>query len=131
VVDQPLILIVEDEPDVARYLAAALEDEGFSVIAAANAEAGLDLAEQRRPDLVCLDLVMPGPSGLSFYRELLACEPLCATPIVVVTGLTRADARSRLGLGDTLPEPAAFIEKPVDLPALVKSVREILAARRS
>jgi DNA-binding response OmpR family regulator len=128
--DKPLILIVEDETDVARYLTAALEDEGFEVLAAANAEDGLELAERRPPDLVCLDLVMPGPSGLTFYREMLACKALRSTPIVVVTGLTRADARERLGLGDTLPEPAAYIEKPVDLPALVKSIREILGAQR-
>ena len=60
-----LVLIVEDEEDVARYLAAALSDEGFETVEAPDARLGLDLAQSRHPDLICLDLVMPGRAGLS------------------------------------------------------------------
>jgi CheY-like chemotaxis protein len=123
-----LVLIVDDEEDVARYLSAALDDEGFETVTATDAASGLAIAKERRPDVICLDLVMPARTGLSLYREILELEELADARIVVVSGLVPADAAKDLGLGDTLPEPAAFIEKPVDIPAFKKAIRELVAA---
>lgn len=127
--EAPKVVMVEDEADVARYLAAALEDEGFAVETAGNAEDGLALIEAVRPDLVCLDIVMPGPTGLSLYREIRSNPELGGVPIVVVSGVSPADAEERLGMGDELPAPDAFIEKPVELPELVAAVRRLTAVR--
>ena len=121
--------MVEDEADVARYLAAALTDEGFDVRTAANAEEGFLLIEAFRPDLVCLDLVMPGPTGLSLYREIRSDPEYSKIPIVVVSGVNPTDAEERLGFGDELPAPDAFVEKPVDLEELVSAVRRLIAVR--
>lgn len=125
----PRIVMVEDEADVARYLAAALEDEGFTVRTADNAEEGLELVRAFRPDLVCLDIVMPGPTGLSLCREIRSDPEFMGIPIVVVSGVNPADAETRLGLGSELPGPDAFIEKPVDLGELVAVVRRLTTVR--
>ncbi|MHC4471596.1 MAG: response regulator [Planctomycetota bacterium] len=122
------ILIVEDEVDVSRYLAAALEDAGFEVICAPDADRGLRLATLRRPDLVCLDIVMPGRTGLSLYQELREASDLPALPVIVVSGVSPADAERRLGLGGRLPPPDSFVEKPVDLSRFLAEVRRLLAA---
>ncbi len=128
-VDARRILVVEDEEDISRYLAAALEDGGYEVEAAFDAVSGLKAIEAQRPDLVCLDIVMPGPTGLSLYREIRENAELAGMPIVVVSGLNPADAESSLGFGETLPAPEAFIEKPVDIQELINAVRRLLAAR--
>ncbi len=120
------VLIVEDESDVARYLAAALEDEGLEVRIASDASSGMDCARSERPDLICLDLVMPGRTGLSLYRELREDEDLGSIPIVVVSGVNPADAAEKLGFGDSLAPPDAYIEKPVELPRFLATIDELL-----
>lgn len=126
---KPRIVIVEDEADVARYLAAALEDAGYEVHAASTAEEGFRLVSRLRPDLVCLDLVMPGRTGLSLYRELREEPSLSCIPIVVVSGVVAADAAEKLGLGDSLPPPDAFVEKPVNLQFLIETVGRLCPVR--
>jgi len=121
-----LVLIVDDEEDVARYLSAALSDEGFDTLTLGEAKGVLDLAVERRPDLICLDLVLPGQTGLSLYQQIRETPELAGTPIVVVTGLVPADAIGKVGLGETLPPPDAFVEKPVDIPKFVETVRNLV-----
>ncbi|MEW6744322.1 MAG: response regulator [Planctomycetota bacterium] len=123
------ILVVDDEPDVAAYIAAALEDQGYETAVAAGAAEGLALVRASHPDLLCLDLVMPGLSGLSFYHEMRSTPELAGIPVVVVSGLSSKDAGAKLFLGDKLPAPEAFIEKPIDIGELLKAVRAVLRTR--
>jgi DNA-binding response OmpR family regulator len=123
------ILVVEDEEDVSRYLAAALEDEGYEVETAFDAVGGLKAIGAQQPDLVCLDIVMPGPTGLSLYREIRENSNLAGMPIVVVSGLNPADAEATLGFGETLPPPDAYIEKPVDIQELINAVGRLIAVQ--
>lgn len=123
------ILVVEDEEDVSRYLTAALEDEGYEVETAFDVVGGLKAIGEHRPHLVCLDIVMPGPTGLSLYREIRENADLAGMPIIVVSGLNPADAESKLGLGETLPPPDAFIEKPVDIQELINAVGRLIVVR--
>jgi DNA-binding response OmpR family regulator len=120
------IVVVDDEADVSRYLAAALEDEGFTVHVGANAREGLALIRDIGPGLICLDLVMPGRTGLSLYREVRDIPELAGIPIVVVTGVAPADAKDRLGLSD----PDAYVEKPVDIVAFLATVRRLVSTGR-
>ena len=122
-------MVVEDEADVARYLAAALEDAGYEVHAAASAEEGWRLVRALRPGLVCLDLVMPGRTGLSLYREIREDPSLGGIPVVVVSGVLPADVAEKLGLGDALPPPDGFVEKPVDLARLIETVERLCPVR--
>jgi DNA-binding response OmpR family regulator len=64
------ILIIEDEPDLLRGLEINLKAEGYAVLAAARGDAGLEQALRERPDLVLLDIMLPGMSGLDVCREL-------------------------------------------------------------
>jgi DNA-binding response OmpR family regulator len=122
------IVMVEDEADVARYLAAAITDEGYEVFIATNAEEGTSLVHSEQPDLVCLDLVMPGRTGASLYRELREATELSGMPIVVVSGVSAEDAQDRLLFGEGFTPPDAFIEKPVNLPLLIETLRGLLAS---
>jgi CheY-like chemotaxis protein len=121
-------VVVDDEADVARYLAAALEDEGYDVVSGADAEEGLRLIREHGPALVCLDLVMPGRTGISLYREIVTSGEFAGLLIVVVTGVAPKDAEERLGLGRALPMPAAYVEKPVDIPEFLATIDRLTSA---
>ncbi len=64
------ILVIDDEPQIRRALRVGLEQNNYQVFLAASGEEGLDLAASRMPDLIILDLAMPGKSGFDVCKEL-------------------------------------------------------------
>jgi DNA-binding response OmpR family regulator len=99
------ILIVEDDPDVVRVARAYLEREGYTVWVESDGEAGLRRAHTGRPDLVVLDWMLPGVSGLDVLRRLRAEG---ATPVVMLTARTEEADRVlglELGADDYLSKP--------------------------
>src|SRR5687767_9927686 len=79
------ILIVDDIPENLAVLSAALEPEGYEVLAASNGTSALTVAEKGSPDLILLDVMMPGLDGLQICRELKRREHLCEIPVIFVT----------------------------------------------
>ena len=80
------ILIVDDDESVTQTFASMLRLEGYQVRTAINAENGLRLAEESRPDAIILDLRMPLVDGLGFLRRLRAQHAQRTTPVAIVTG---------------------------------------------
>ncbi len=107
------ILVIDDDADIRDAVTEVLSFEGFEVFAAAEGEQGLVRCRQLRPDLILLDLMMPGMNGWDFLRALRREEPIARTPVVVVSALGR------------VPElqVAGFLPKPFGLDALVALVR--------
>jgi DNA-binding response OmpR family regulator len=83
---RPTVLIVDDEPGVTLTLARMLRLEGYDVLTALTADAGLRKVEMVRPDAVLVDLRMPIVDGLAFLRLLRAHEVHRLTPVAIVTG---------------------------------------------
>jgi len=81
-----LILVVDDEVDVRRFLTAVLEKRGYDVVTAEDGRQAYGIAEQQRPDLIVLDLQMPSQTGTDFYRRLMKHDELREIPIIVVSG---------------------------------------------
>ena len=99
------ILIFEDEPELVRVLRTYLEQAGFTVLAAGRGDTGLSTWEHKRPDLVLLDLNLPGMDGLDVAREI---RRNANTPILMLTArVEEADQLVGLELGadDYLPKP--------------------------
>jgi len=80
------VLVVDDDPEARELVAKILEPLGFTVIRAGSGEEGIELARQRAPDLLILDLVMPGMSGFEVVRVLKADLYTRAIPVLVLTG---------------------------------------------
>jgi len=103
------ILIIEDEPELVKVLRAYLEQAGFSVLSAGRGDTGLSIWEHKRPDLVILDLNLPGMDGLDVARAIRRSKHEAAnTPIMMLTA--RADETDQLiglelGADDYLPKP--------------------------
>jgi two-component system alkaline phosphatase synthesis response regulator PhoP len=116
------ILVVDDEPKIAQLARDYLEHSGFSVIVAGDGTSALQAARTRHPDLVVLDLGLPGLDGLDVIRAIRAAG---ATPIVVVTARdTELDKLLGLELGAD-----DYVTKPFSPRELVARVRAVL--RRS
>ncbi len=119
-VDRPLrVAIVDDEVDVVTYLETALEDRGFEVHASSDPDGALDFLAEVRPDAVCLDLLMPGRSGVALFDAIRRHPTLKDVLVVVITGLA-TDEELRRALGGR--SPVEFVDKPVDLDRLVSAL---------
>jgi DNA-binding response OmpR family regulator len=82
---RPVVLIAEDDEDILALVVFDLEHEGYEVLTARNGEDAITLAHERRPDLVLLDVAMPGLDGYEVTRRLRADAATSGTPVVLLT----------------------------------------------
>jgi CheY-like chemotaxis protein len=124
------VLVVDDEPDVRRYLAMVLEDAGFAVLTAGDGEEALALIRRQPPDLISLDLIMPRKSGHRLLYELRKDRALARIPVLIVT----AHARDELGKstlqdlldGGVISGPGTYLEKPVNPLTYIRGIERAL-----
>jgi CheY-like chemotaxis protein len=112
------ILVIDDDPNVVEYLTTLFEDNDYQVYSAADAQQGLDMAKQQLPDLITLDLEMPGDWGPRFYRKMTQEPELKNIPVIVISGLT--------GNEYAIGKAVASITKPFDRNELLRIVNETL-----
>ena len=116
--NEPLVLAVDDEPGVLRLIKLELSTQGLRVITATDGEEGLRMAEQQRPDLIVLDIMMPDISGLEVMRRL---RERSSVPIILLTAKDHDQDKVRgldLGADDYLIKPF----NPEELSARVRAV---------
>jgi len=125
-------LIIDDEPDVAAYQGRVLSDHGWRVRIASSGERGLALALEEIPDVILLDLMMPGGrGGLKTFMEIRKSPSLRSIPVVFVTAYPEPeldDKNSFLGRQQRL-RPDAYLEKPVDPETLVATLDRVMVER--
>jgi Fe-S oxidoreductase len=117
------ILVVDDEPDILTFLTAVLEDQGATVIQAADGDQALTLVIQERPDLVTLDLSLPGKNGGYVFEEIRNNPLICSTKICIITG--KPELR-RLIYERPVAPPDGYLDKPVNEKTLLTNVRMLL-----
>jgi CheY-like chemotaxis protein len=117
------VLVVDDEPDVLLLCRLNLEQRGHSVLEAPNGDEALDLAREGGPDLVVLDLMLPGIDGYQVLQALRADDRTSGIPVLVLTAKSlQADRERSRQLG-----AAAFLTKPFLPDELCDMVDEVLA----
>jgi len=117
------ILVVEDEQDVRLFLTTVLEDAGAETFEATDGDEALAVARREKPDLITLDLSMPGKDGVETFTELRADPEIAALPVCVVTG----HPEFRKVIYDrAVPPPEGYMEKPVEPHDLTANLRRIL-----
>ena len=119
------ILVIDDEPEMVDMLRIRLEDEGYGIITALNGEEGLKKAEGDHPDLILLDILLPGMSGLEVAKRLRESKATKDVPIIMVTALIGGDAM-RTGLKSGA---AYFISKPFDPEELLTQIKSAIGEK--
>lgn len=116
------VLTIEDQRDIRRLIRLTLEFDGFDVLEADNGPQGLDMARTRPVDLILLDIMMPGPSGLTVCRWLSDDPALKHIPIVLLTALDRdQDMEAGWAAG-----AQAYLVKPFSPVELLKVVSDLM-----
>jgi diguanylate cyclase (GGDEF)-like protein len=116
------ILVVDDDPEIRDFVKANLEREGFEIEVAGSGPEALELAGERPPALVLLDVMMPGMDGLTTLRHLRNDVPTANVPVVMLTAKPQAAERVKgldLGADD-------YITKPFEIDELVARVRSVI-----
>ena len=120
---KPRILIVEDDRNALRFAQYTLEQEGYTVTTAVNGLEGLRKAEGENPDLIVLDVMLPGMNGFEVCQKLKADQRTAKIPILMMTAKAReSDKETGLNLGAD-----DYLTKPASPDQLVASVVNLLA----
>lgn len=112
-----VILIVDDEADVIAYLSAVLDNYDCRIYSADNAEDGFEIAMELKPDLICLDIMMPKESGMSLYTKLRNTEQLRQIPVIIISGVEQAHEFDFFKFVEdrSVPPPEYYFEKPINV----------------
>lgn len=121
---QKTVLIVDDETDVTEVISAWLRREGYRVVTASEAAEGLAIARAERPDLVLLDVMMPGITGWEMLERLKALEQTRDIPVVMMTVL----AESRFLRKAADQNAAGYIRKPFRPEKVVRTVKALIGS---
>lgn len=119
------VLIVDDEDRNRRLLEVFIQAEGYAALCAASGEEGISMARAAQPDLVLLDLMMPGCDGFEVARTLRNDTATAAIPLLIVSSLDDAASRARVKAAGA----EALIVKPVDRWALSEAMDRALQSR--
>lgn len=119
------ILVIDDEKDIQKLLRYNLEKEGYQVLAAKTGEEGLELARQKKPDLIVLDLMLPGMDGLEICKILKADKNTKNIPVLMLTAKgSEVDQVVGLELG-----ASDYLTKPFSVKILLARLKNIFRSR--
>jgi DNA-binding response OmpR family regulator len=117
------ILVIDDEPDLVSTIQCRLEWSKFEVVAADNGEEGLEKAANEKPDLILLDIDMPGMNGHEVLDRLRNRRDLRDIPVIMCTALCEAEDIAKASSYDIVD----YIAKPFDFSELVEKISNVLA----
>ena len=122
------VLVVDDEPDMTSYISSILEGSQYTVQTANNAHDAEKFIKESPPDLILLDLMMPGRTGIQLFTRLKGNEQTKNIPLIMVTGIKDQlnidwrEISSRL----RARRPEGFVEKPIEPVRLMNVISEVL-----
>jgi DNA-binding response OmpR family regulator len=123
---QPRLLLIDDEPSLAEFLASAASESGFEPVITARDDEFRDAFLERRPEMVALDLGMPGMDGVELIRFLT--EQQFRGPVLIVSGFDRRVLESAFRLGEALGlTMVGPVEKPVRFEVLEQMLSRVKA----
>jgi len=128
------ILIVDDEIDMRVFLSTLLETNGYSPVATRDGKEGLMKAREIEPDLIILDVMMPGEGGVHMYRQLKTDQTLNKIPVIMLSAVTRKTFNHyikmlNVQLDNAIPAPVAYLEKPPEAAVLLRIIEDQFSSK--
>jgi CheY-like chemotaxis protein len=143
------VLVVDDDPNIQRFMSVALEENGYVALTASDGKEGFEQVEAESPDLIILDVMMPKRTGFTMFKQMKKNEKMKDVPVIMLTGVTASLAELDGQSGDTheqpydplreslrkaisemqaegMDKPAFFIEKPVDPDEVIEKIRGLI-----
>ena len=124
------ILVIDDDPDVHTLVRKILEPKSYNVVCAYNGEEGLRKVVEERPDLIILDVIMPGKHGFEVCRELKTDEKyhfFSNIPVLMLTVYPEDREKMHLSMREgMMMEAEDYLQKPVDPQELINRVEDLL-----
>jgi CheY-like chemotaxis protein len=117
------VLVVDDDEEIRTFLATLMSDEGAAVLQAADGDEALATSVRARPDLITLDLSMPGRDGIDTFCDLRENPATEEIPVCIITGYPEY---RKLIYDRPVAPPEGFINKPCDPEHVVRTIRRIL-----
>lgn len=118
------VLVVDDSPTESKYVSDILTRNGHEVITAESGEEGVSTARQEMPDLVVMDIVMPGLNGFQATRQLSKASDTSHIPVIILTSKNQDTDR----LWGERQGAKGYLTKPVDEKLLLKTIKQILSS---
>jgi CheY-like chemotaxis protein len=125
----PTVLLIDDDPDFVEATCAVLESVPYEVVVAYNGNEGVARAQETRPDLIILDVIMPGEDGFQIFERLRADPALAHIPVMMLTSLVNGLDLAPAGEGTIVAED--YIDKPIKPAELLRRVEELLELRNT
>jgi len=125
------VLVVEDELDMRIFLSTLLETSGYRPVMTRDGSEGLLKTRSVRPDLIILDVMMPGEGGVVMFRQLRTDQDLRGIPVVMLSAIAEKTFRHYLkmmnaGVETPIDGPDAYVEKPPEAAELLATVAELI-----
>jgi two-component system, OmpR family, phosphate regulon response regulator PhoB len=125
------ILIVDDEMDMRIFLSALMETSGYKAFATRNGKDGILKARDIVPDLIILDVMMPGEGGVLMYRQLKTDKTLKDIPVIMLSAVEKKTfihylKMLNIQLDNSIPYPDAYMEKPPEADELLKLTGKLI-----
>ena len=125
------VLVVDDELDMRIFVTTLLETSGYKPLSAVDGKEGLEIARQKKPSLIILDVMMPRESGINMYRELKNDPEMKDIPVIMLSALSKKTFFHSQKVLDEykrekITEPAAYIEKPPEPEELLQAIKNSL-----
>jgi CheY-like chemotaxis protein len=129
--DKKKVLVVDDELDMRIFISTVFETSSYEAIAARDGKDGLAKAREHLPDLIILDIMMPGEGGVLMYRHLKSDETLKSIPVIMLSGVGKQTFFHYLKMmniqpDDAIPKPEAYVEKPPNPEELLEIAASLL-----
>ena len=125
------VLVVDDELDMRIFISTLLETSGYKPVMTSDGKEGIRQARSVSPDLIILDVMMPGEGGVQMYRQLKTDNMFKDIPVIMLSAVAQKTFSHYLKmlnvrLEDPIPEPEAYMEKPPEADELLRLTKHLL-----
>lgn len=125
------ILIVDDEMDMRIFISALMETSGYKAVTTRDGKDGILKARDIIPDLIILDVMMPGEGGVQMYRQLKTDKTLRDIPVIMLSAVAKKTfihylKMLNIQLNNSIPYPDAYMEKPPEAEELLRITGKLI-----